>query len=169
MPLASDMSSYWFNSTESAETDVADADSTHPSSLISILAVLQAQLPVLHPHELSFDGFIGKGGSFEVSRELVMRPGEEGWTPYYVAVKRIAVSGYDTERLKRQYDSVLRDLRVWTHPGLRHNNSIISILAYGWISSLESLRPYLVMEYSDSGTLDGYLRRSANYRDTPQK
>ena len=159
MSVASDMSSYWFNSTEPAETDVADADSNHPSNLISILAALQVQLPLLRPQNLSFDEFIGKGGSYEVSREIVIRPGEEEWRPYYVAVKRIAISGYDTEKLKRQYDSVLRDLRVLTHPGLMHNNSIISILGYGWTSSFENLRPYLVMEYAEFGTLDGYLSR----------
>ena len=107
------MSSYWFNSTEPTETHGTDTDPNHP--LISILAALQIQLRLLHPHNLSFDRFIGKGSSFEVSREIVTRHREEEWRPYYVAVKRIAEVGDDMERLKRQYDSVLRDLRVLTH------------------------------------------------------
>ncbi|KAL8716078.1 MAG: hypothetical protein Q9225_006236 [Loekoesia sp. 1 TL-2023] len=154
------MSSYWFNSTESAEIHSADCDPSHPPNLTSILAAIGNQLPWLPPHDLSYDKHLGKGSSFEVSRELVVRREDEEWEPYYVAVKRIVISERNQENLKRQYDSVMRELRVLTHPGLRHNNSIIPILAYGWTTSPTGMRPYLVMQYSEGGTLDEYLQNT---------
>ena len=122
---------------------------------------------MLRQHQLSFDKHLGRGSSFEVSREILSGQPDEDWEPYYVAVKRIIVSGNDRESLKRRYDSIMREIRVLTHPGLSHNNSIIPILAYGWTTSPIGMQPYLVMTYSELGTLDEYLqsvRESVDFR-----
>ena len=62
-------------------------------------------------------------------------------------------------QLQRHYDGVLRELRVLTYPGLKDHDYILPILAYGWTNNIHSGRPYLVVEYSDHGTLTDYLQR----------
>ena len=126
---------------------------------MSILAAVGPQLPLLQPVSLSYDKFLGRGSSFEVSREMVTRVDDQEWEPHYVAVKHIVIAESSLATVRKQYDSVMRELRVLTHPGLKDNNYIIPILAYGWTRSLTGMRPYLVMQYSNHGTLREYLRR----------
>src|SRR5271155_693741 len=111
------MSSLYFQRSQSKEAVVHDFEelgSHHPSNLSSILAAAGAQLPLLPPENLSFDKQLGKGSTFEVSRQIYERPSEKGWLPYYVAVKHIIADGSTTNQLERRYDSVMRELRVLT-------------------------------------------------------
>lgn len=131
----------------------------HPSNLTSILAAARNQVPLILPESLAFEKAIGKGSTFEVSKELFTKPEDKDWSPYYVAVKHMIVGESDASRLQRHYDSVHRELRVLTHPGLRDHNSILTLIAYGWTNGVYGRHPYLVVEWSDHGTLTDYLRR----------
>ncbi|KAL8693855.1 MAG: hypothetical protein Q9218_001411 [Villophora microphyllina] len=156
------MSSLWFKSTASAEVKHADPeelDLAYSAGLMSILAAIGNQLDILQPESLLYDEYLGKGSSFEVSRQFVTRVTDKDWEPHYVAVKRIVVSEDSQGNVQRQFDSIMRELRVLTHPGLKSNSSIVSILAYGWARTPTRPQPYLVMQYSNHGTLDEYLRR----------
>ncbi|KAL8710938.1 MAG: hypothetical protein Q9220_004537 [cf. Caloplaca sp. 1 TL-2023] len=157
------MSLLWFNDTSSAQAKHAGSENVHSTNatgLLSILAAVGLHLPILQPANLTYDAHLGKGSSFEVSRQLVDLSTAKDWEPYYVAVKRIIVYEGSQEHIKRQWDSVIRELRVLTHPGLRYNTSILPLLAYGWTSDLSGFRPYLIMQYSNHGTLVDYLHRT---------
>ncbi|KAL6722381.1 hypothetical protein ACLMJK_001488 [Lecanora helva] len=131
----------------------------YPSNLVSLLAATGSQLPVLPPENLAFVKAIGKGSSFEVNKMLYQKPEDHEWSSYYVAVKRMIVVESDTRRLRRHYDTVHRELRVLTHPGLRDHDNILPILALGWTDDIGGACPYLMVEWSDHGTLTHYLQR----------
>ena len=90
---------------------------------------------------------------------LYQKPEDQSWSPYYVAVKRMIVVESDASRLRKHYDTVHRELRVLTHPGLRDHDNILPVLALGWTNNIGGVCPYLVVEFSDHGTLTDYLRR----------
>lgn len=148
------MSSLWFQRTQ-REASIS-ADSVR-EDLTSICTVAGSDLPLLAPEHLSFDKTLGKGSSFVVNREIYSRfPDVE---PYYVAVKRMIVADQPLRRLQQHYDKVLRELRVLTHPNLKDNQYILTILACGWTDSPKGRWPYLVVDYSHTGTLNEYLSR----------
>ncbi|KAL2281754.1 hypothetical protein FJTKL_11429 [Diaporthe vaccinii] len=56
---------------------------------------------------------------------------------------------------------LLRELRVILHPPLLSHGCIMQALAHGWYHDpIIGMQPYLVLEYSDYGSLTDYLRRS---------
>ncbi|KAF1998962.1 kinase-like protein [Amniculicola lignicola CBS 123094] len=131
---------------DTAEVDVGD-----------ILAVAGKALPYIPPNRLTFDKALGRGTSFQVNREVYSKPGYSG---YYVAVKYLQTSTDSTFERRRRYAAVLREVRVLTHLALRGNACVMPALGYGWQSDrLEGAQPYLVVDYSDHGTLPQYLRR----------
>ena len=139
-----------------------DIDPTygHPSNLTSILAATGNQLPLIRPASLTFEKSIGKGSSFEVNKELYTGPGvDKEWTSYYVAVKHMVVAERSENQLRHHYDSVYRELRVLTHAGLKEHDNILPLLACGWTDGVYGRHPYLVVEWSDHGTLTEYLGR----------
>jgi serine/threonine protein kinase len=126
---------------------------------VTILEAAGTQLPIVESQYLKFDKVLGRGSTFQVNREIYGRPGKQYIADnYYVAVKHVIPSN-DIPRVPSRYDSVVRELRVLTHPSLVENDSILPILAYGWTDSLAGRRPYLVVDYSMHGTLTQYLWR----------
>lgn len=128
-------------------------------SIGDVIAATGHELPYIQVENLRFDKVLGQGSSFEVCREEYCK--REG-TPYYVAVKRFRShkgGGRSTDRRKR-YTGFLRELRVLMHPPLKSHGCIVQIVAHGWINDpQEGGQPYLVMDYSDHGTLVQYLQR----------
>ncbi|KAL9068741.1 MAG: hypothetical protein Q9157_006403 [Trypethelium eluteriae] len=128
--------------------------------LAKILDVARSALPLMDPSALKHDDRLGRGASWEVNKEIFSPPnGERGALPYYVAVKHVLTSRQTPERSRKLFDEVMRELHVLTHAKLHHHSSIISTLAYGWtVDAFSDPRPYLVVEYSDHGTLRHYLQ-----------
>lgn len=158
------MSSLWSHSHETnreAAEQSSDVHSLeHPSNLISLLAAVGNDLPLVDSSNLKFDKKIGKGSSFEVRRATLSSSEDQiSTSEHYVAVKLIIVAGKAPSQLRRQYDSVIRELRVLTHPSLRDHDNIIHLIGYGWTNDVYGMRPYLVVDYSIDGTLIQYLNR----------
>jgi serine/threonine protein kinase len=126
--------------------------------IVSILAAARGDLPLLPFRNLSFNKHLGSGTSFEVNCETYNNHQDPDFTPYYVAVKHMKLQG-SNKNLPAQYNSVMNELRVLTHPALKDNDLILPIFAYGWTDSLLSTRPYLVVDYSDHGSLTHYLKK----------
>lgn len=54
----------------------------------------------------------------------------------------------------------MREVRVLTYPLLNNHENIIPALGYGWLEDPETgTHPYLVVNYSDNGTLTDYLHK----------
>lgn len=129
-----------------------------------ILAATKSELPYIGPEQLRFHGVLGAGSSFKVNREVYTKPITNP-SPYFVAVKHMllppmSTSGQDINRRRQLYGNVMREIRVLMHPPLRDHCCIIPALAYGWTNHpTEGANPYLIVDYSDHGTLNRYLRR----------
>lgn len=135
-----------------------------------ILAATKSQLPYIGPEQLQFHGILGAGTSFKVTREIYTKPvidplSQVRPSPYFVAVKHMILSprtngNQDDHKRRTLYSSVSREIRVLMHPSLRDHCCIIPVLAYGWTNHpVEGANPYLIVDYSDHGTLTQYLRR----------
>ena len=151
----------WSQPSQDSETDSVETNPQYgyPSNLDSLLAAAGDYLPSIPPGNLAFDMASGKGSTFAVNREIYVKPNDEEWTPYYVAVKHMIVAEGNESQLRRHYDSVHRELRVLTHAGLREHDNILPLLAYGWTDGIYGRKPYLVVEWSGHGTLTEYLGR----------
>jgi len=158
VPYATTMSSFFFGNAGGDNFDSNSSDSCKIPNASTILEAAGTNLPLLSQESLKYDKLLGSGNTFEVNREIYERPSDRTWLPYYVAVKHI-IPLDDDHSLQLRYNSVMRELRVLTHPSLVENDSILPILAYGWTDSLLGRRPYLVVDYSDHGTLPDYLQR----------
>ncbi|KAI2468565.1 ankyrin [Annulohypoxylon bovei var. microspora] len=123
----------------------------------SIISVAGVQVPMILNTDISFDKFLGRGTSFEVNREI-FRSRFDNSSPHYVAVKHV-VQTSDTDMQRRRNDSVTRELRTLTLPALRGSPNILPLVGYGWNEAEPDRRPFIVVEYSDHGTLVDYLTR----------
>ncbi|KAL8664455.1 MAG: hypothetical protein Q9202_003005 [Teloschistes flavicans] len=125
----------------------------------SILAAARRDLQMINPQELQFYSHLGAGSCFNVECEVYTKSDDIS-VPQLAAVKYIKLSrrpGADTNLF---YDGVMRELRVLTHPPFRNHECLIEAIGYGWSRSTEAgVHPYLVVEYSDHGTLADYLQR----------
>ncbi|RYN21487.1 hypothetical protein AA0112_g10218 [Alternaria arborescens] len=122
-----------------------------------IQAETRNELNIIGPETLRDPSPLGSGTSFQVDRLLFLRP---RWPNYYVAVKRVITRKMTIEDLHQRLSVIKRELRVLIHRPLRAHSCIISILGYGHsIDASQRMVPYLVMEFSDHGTLTQYLRR----------
>lgn len=136
-------------------TDIAETDSLKISS---ILAAAGKGLPIIYPHQLQFYKHLGAGSCFKVDCEIYTEEG--GPSPELVAVKYLRLPRSTGPETWKFYDGVMRELRVLTHPPFRNHECLIEALAYGWSTSSElGVHPYLVVDYSDHGTLAEYLQR----------
>ncbi|OCL01651.1 ankyrin [Glonium stellatum] len=129
-----------------------------------ILAATKSELPYIGPERLQFHGVLGAGSSFKVNREVYTKPIANP-SPYFVAVKHMllpltSASGEDANRQRQLYGNVMREIRVLMHPPLRDHCCIIPALGYGWTNHpTEGANPYLIVDYSDHGTLNRYFQR----------
>ena len=141
-----------------------------PVDVGDILAATKSQLAYIGPEQLQFHGVLGAGTSFKVNREVYTKPitdpsSQVRPSPYFVAVKHMILSpradgDQDAYKRRRLYSNVSREIRVLMHPPLRDHCCIIPVLAYGWTNHpSEGANPYLIVDYSDHGTLTRYLRR----------
>ncbi|KAI1082002.1 ankyrin [Whalleya microplaca] len=127
------------------------------AAFASIISVAGTQIPVILTVDLSFDKPLGRGKSFEVTREI-FDPSFDRGSPYYVAVKHV-VRASDTDLQRRRNVNVARELRTLTEPALRGSPNILPLLGYGWDGPVYDRHPFIVVDYSDHGTLVDYLTR----------
>jgi serine/threonine protein kinase len=99
---------------------------------------------------------LGTGATFSVeSREAKGRK--------LVAVKHIektllATSGYScTGPTRKRLEAVLLEVYALLHLGSLQHRNIVELLGFGWD---EGPLPYLVLEFADLGTLDGFLAKN---------
>lgn len=150
-----------FDASQIPEEAFLSADITQADTLKigPILAAAGRRLPVIYPHQLQFCKHLGAGSCFKVECEIYTGEQERSPGPELVAVKyiRLLKPASDSSQF---YDGVMRELRVLTHPPLRNHECVIEVLAYGWSTTRElGVHPYLVVEYSEHGTLFEYLQR----------
>lgn len=128
-----------------------------------ILSAASGELSIILSAHLRTEKELGRGTSFRVTKDVYDKP-NSGVSPYYVAVKRFVPSTrYNGHQHAsgRLYSGLLRELRVILHPPLLSHGCIMQALAHGWYHDpVIGMQPYLVLEYSDYGSLADYLRRS---------
>ncbi|CAM1511325.1 Fc.00g088380.m01.CDS01 [Cosmosporella sp. VM-42] len=133
--------------------------------LQDLLIAVRSELPFIQPEFLQFNTRLGQGSSFEVNKEL-FSPFRE--TPYFVAVKRILMrrgsgdseeSRAEIQAASRRLVNVMREVRVLTHPKLRSDSYLVAALGWGVAKPWGGKRPYLVMRYSEKGTLARFAQR----------
>ncbi|KAK4220388.1 hypothetical protein QBC37DRAFT_408480 [Rhypophila decipiens] len=128
--------------------------------LLDTLIALRHELLFIPPQCLEYFSLLGRGSSFEVNKEL-LRP--TTGDPHFVAVKRILT--HDDGNKLRTFTSVSREVRVLTHSKLRSHGCLVSAIGYGWTSQNDRRagpsQPYLVMQYSDRGSLKAFARHNS--------
>ncbi|KAF4962740.1 hypothetical protein FSARC_9188 [Fusarium sarcochroum] len=156
------------SSTASAGTAASVSTGNHETDNIlqDVLMLVRNELPYVQPEFLKFDSRLGAGTSFEVNKELFGLSGEQ---PYFVAVKRLVMDRVTggTSQTKTQLQEftkrlihVKREVRVLTDPKLRSHSCLISAIAWGWEPDPTfGNRPYLVMPYSQHGTLANFAQK----------
>ncbi|KAI1276053.1 ankyrin [Xylaria sp. FL0933] len=157
------------NSNPRVETELNHDIGQLNDALRAIASAAGTRVPPILPHNLSFDKQLGKGTSFVVNRE-VFDPPDGHRSPYYVAVKHVIPDrdqqhlGRDTQdkqlRLRHLRNVVVaRELRVLTTLSSQNSHVILPLLGYGWNNDPYGRRPFIVVEYSEHGTLPLYLKR----------
>lgn len=146
-----------------------DQESDHGNAINDVIITMRHELPFIQPIHLKPCGCLGRGSSFEVNKALFTLGEEFGETPHLVAVKSIVTrfndgDTYQSHAVKhgrsRLFSSVMRELRVLTHPKLRNHGCLVSAIGWGWTEGGTSGPfPCLVMQYSDRGSLADYSKR----------
>ncbi|KAI8652725.1 Protein kinase domain-containing protein [Fusarium keratoplasticum] len=154
-----------------AAGSVSRASTEAGDLLRDVMMIVRNGLPHVAHEYLRFDSHLGRGTSFEVSKEIYSNPiGEQ---PHFVAVKRLVMrretdapeeSARELRAESRRLVNVKREVRVLTHPKLRSHPCLVSAIAWGWTPHTGgSKRPFLVMSYSMDGTLSHFAQnRSLN-------
>ncbi|KAL8698677.1 MAG: hypothetical protein Q9224_001746 [Gallowayella concinna] len=125
----------------------------------AILAAAGRGLRIIYPHQLQPYSHLGAGSCFRVECEIYTQSGAIA-EPQLVAVKYLKLPKRAGPETNLFYDGVMRELRVLTHPPFKNHECLIEALAFGWSANTESgIHPYLVVDYSDHGTLAEYLQR----------
>ncbi|KAK4184107.1 kinase-like protein [Podospora australis] len=141
--------------------NTSSKDDDRGQRMRDILSAVRNELTFVQPQYLKFYSHLGRGNSFEVNKELFSPT--NGPSPYFVAVKRILVrdGGGDGSTapaaMPKPLTSVLREVRVLTHAKLRSHACFVAAQGWGWTT--DPSQPYLVMEYSDRGTLRHFSGR----------
>lgn len=131
-----------------------------PLALTDLVKVAGRSLPILSPESLKFESNLGYGTSSLVSREILINTSDSTWSPYYVAVKRMPKVGLTRKEYQRRCNGLTKELRVMSHARLKDHECIIPALAYGWEDGpLQLALPFVVVEYSDHGSMSDYLKR----------
>jgi serine/threonine protein kinase len=107
--------------------------------------------------------FIGRGATFSVRRTLF------GDSQDVVLKSRRAEP--DRERdltLVQKLEAILLELRVLTHPPLRHHENIVQLIQVGWEGDPRDRTvkwPVLIIDYADRGTLADFFdnEEAVNY------
>lgn len=159
------MSSLWdsrFTNDKGSQVVLSSAELERNTNLkiSSILGFAGRRLPLVQPHQLSFHKHLGAGTSFKVDCESYSKfPGDKSLQ--LVAVKYMRIGLRSEHTAKSLYDVAMREIRVLTHSPLMNHEHVTSAMAYGWFEdSSTGVHPYLVVDYSDHGTLTDYLKRT---------
>ena len=138
---------------------LADLERNNALKISSILGAAGKRLPLIQPNQLSFHKHLGAGACFRVDCESYA-PYRDHPNPQLVAVKHMRIELRSDQITSLLYDGVMREVRVLTHPPLNNHDYIIPALAYGWLRDPQTgTHPYIVVDYSDHGTLTDYLQR----------
>ncbi|OTA86510.1 hypothetical protein M434DRAFT_35754 [Hypoxylon sp. CO27-5] len=152
------MSLFGFDSNIETGDESVDDFQRLNATFSSIISAAGFQVPAILPTDLSFKKHLGRGNSFDVTYELIS-PQNDRSPSHHVAVKHV-VRSPDINLQQRRNASIARELRVLTTPALRGNSYILSLLGYGWDESALGRRPYVIVEYSEHGTLSDYLQQT---------
>lgn len=117
---------------------------------------------------------LGDGASYSVERSTIVNQAPDS-TPLHVAVKRLNVfrdkdgsSQLDSDRRQHAIATVLKEIRILTHPALRKHQNIVNLIGYssGFVGGAEGSGTdiSLVMEFAPYGTLQDFCqsRRAKN-------
>jgi serine/threonine protein kinase len=122
-----------------------------------ILAAANNEVPLIDPKQLKHHKSLGEGTTFDVRCE-VFTPANPFAHSYYVAVKYMRLAGKTKLAKRAMSRSLMREIKVMTHPALSLHGCIVPLLGYGWRNDpRDGAMPYLITDYSDSGTLKDYL------------
>lgn len=111
-------------------------------------------LPVISQDSLRHENKLGEGAYGLVTLE---KYNPRTTDAYFVAVKYLVTRGRLPDELHHAYTAVRREIRVLTHPPLKNHLSILRAIGHGTANIVGSpADPYLVLEYSEHGTLDKY-------------
>ncbi|KAJ4205356.1 hypothetical protein NW759_014583 [Fusarium solani] len=150
--------------------------------LVTFLEALSAVLdqnPWLSPEVVNaLDGAnLASGQTFAVRRHILGRrihaynrrlvPGDTVILKIahgYMAGRTAVQDGSDDNVVSRQMDAPVREVQVLTHGRVRDTSEVIDLLHLLWEYDQGVLRPVLVLEYADCGTLASFVRsgRAAN-------
>ena len=94
--------------------------------------------------------FVGRGATFEVRQWDANE-----WNVQYVVKTPLVTLNKTSDSVVR---SVMRELRVLSHPPLRDNAFIVSLLGLKWDSNSEyGPIPSLILEYAEFGNLENFF------------
>ncbi|EWG45915.1 serine/threonine protein kinase [Fusarium verticillioides 7600] len=147
---------FGFNSDSATSTKILEDLEELNSTLGPIVSAAGTRLPLIPHFDLTYNKPLGKGATFEVNCEVFKPRG--GPSPYYVAVKYVVLTADNGDR-ERRNSCVARELRVGTHPALTNVQEILPLIGYGWNTNLLIRTPFLMVPFSEHGTLSYYLRR----------
>ena len=124
-------------------------------TLDGILRSIQSLgVPRCPSEEITYLDNIGEGGTFNVAK-----------CQYHgkiVAVKYIKLGEHIDARpfnsLNARLRSVLQEVCIMLHEPLANHPTILSLVGYGWDSSVGAPLPYIVVEHGDFGSLRSWLR-----------
>jgi serine/threonine protein kinase len=138
------------------------------NELTDIMVAMRHELAFIPSFRLVDCGRLGQGSSFEVSKAIYTAEGSD-MTPYVVAVKRVSTrrnydgtdqTGRNGHGQSRDLINVMREIRVLTHPELREHGALVPAIGWGWMTDpWAGPLPYLVMQYSDKGSLATFSKQ----------
>ncbi|KAF2202011.1 kinase-like protein [Delitschia confertaspora ATCC 74209] len=112
-------------------------------------------LDVFESSGLRYDGFIGEGVSYKVSKCIH----KQSRKLYAVKQVKLPSAMADFGAFERQVACVLRDVEVMSCLA-RHKN-ILKIFGYGWNIERGGVIPFLVTEFAAEGTLRAFLKNNS--------
>lgn len=139
--------------------------------LVTFLEALSSILPGRTWLDFSFanslDGAVlSYGASFLVRRHILQRrihSPPHRLVPGSVVILKVA-HGFSDGRIpeevvtSRKMDALVREIQILAHPVIRENSNVIDLLQLMWEFNRGILRPVLILEYANRGTLTEYLR-----------
>lgn len=149
---------FGFSSDTATSTKILEDLEELNATLSPIVSGAGNRLPLIPHIDLSYNKPLGRGATFEVNCE-VFKPRGGPSQAYYVAVKYVVLNPDNIDREHRN-SCVARELRVGTHPALTKVQEILPLIGYGWNTNLLIRTPFLMVPFSEHGTLSYYLRRA---------
>ena len=154
----SSSSNWGFISRDKTITSTGQPGASAPDNLTALLDEVRGKIPFIPGSSLKFDFYLGRGGSFEVNREVYNESENPDSKAFFVAVKHVKSQNAQANRSAVLYSSIRREIQVLTQANLEHVPNILGLLGYGMTECQDGVSLYLVTEYSENGTLSDFLK-----------